>query len=74
MSAKEFKDLDSKQLQEREAELRKELFGLKTQAATEKVKDTSEFKKIKKDIARIKTLQGPLPSRHAAKKQPVTSK
>jgi len=74
MSAKELKELDSKQLQEREAELRKELFDLKTHAATEKVKDTSEFKKIKKDIARIKTLQGSQSAKHAATTQPVTSK
>jgi ribosomal protein L29 len=45
------------QLKEREEELRTELFKLRTNATTEKVKDTSKFRKVKKDIARILTIQ-----------------
>ena len=44
------------QLQEREQELRTQLFKLRTNSATEKVKDVSQFKKVKKDIARILTV------------------
>jgi large subunit ribosomal protein L29 len=54
---KEFRKMAKDQLAEREQELRTELFKLRTTNATEKVKDNSQFRKIKKDIARIKTIQ-----------------
>ena len=54
---KEFRKMAPDQLKEREAQLREELFKLRTGGATEKVKDTSKFRKIKKDIARILTIQ-----------------
>ena len=54
---KEFRKMAKDQLVEREQELRTELFKLRTTNATEKVKDSSQFRKIKKDIARIKTIQ-----------------
>jgi len=53
---KEYRKMANDQLQERERELRQELFKLRTGEATEKVKDTSRFGKIKKDIARIQTI------------------
>lgn len=53
---KEFRKMAKDQLAEREQELRTELFKLRTTSATEKVKDSSQFRKIKKDIARIKTI------------------
>jgi large subunit ribosomal protein L29 len=31
------------------------LFDLRTQTTTEKIEDTSQFKKLRKDIARLKT-------------------
>ncbi len=37
--------------------LRKKLFELRTQSVTEKITDTSQFGKIKKDIARLLTEQ-----------------
>jgi large subunit ribosomal protein L29 len=53
---KEFRGLNDKELQKREQELREELYKARTGEVTEKVKDTSKAGKIKKDIARIKTL------------------
>jgi large subunit ribosomal protein L29 len=53
----EFRKMGSDQLKEREQELRTELFKLRTGGATEKVKDTTKAGKIKKDIARILTIQ-----------------
>jgi large subunit ribosomal protein L29 len=53
---KEFRKMAVDELKEREQELRTELFKLKTQSATEKVQDVSQFRKIKKDIARILTI------------------
>ncbi len=35
--------------------LRKKQFELRTQAVTEKIQDTSQFSKIRKDIARVLT-------------------
>lgn len=37
--------------------LRKKLFELKTQGVTEKIQDTSQYCKIRKDIARLLTEQ-----------------
>ena len=37
--------------------LRKKLFELKTQSVTEKIQDTSQYGKIRKDIARLLTEQ-----------------
>jgi large subunit ribosomal protein L29 len=53
---KEFQKMANDQLKAREAELRDELFKLRTGATTEKVKDTTRPGKIKKDIARIQTI------------------
>jgi large subunit ribosomal protein L29 len=52
----EFRKMAPDLLKEREGELRTELFKLRTGNSTEKVKNTSQFKKIKKDVARIQTL------------------
>jgi ribosomal protein L29 len=57
MSLKELKSLDVAGLAEREADLRKQLFTLRNQAATEKVSDFSQFKKLRADIARVQTLR-----------------
>jgi len=35
--------------------LERKLFDLRSQAATEKLADTSQFKKLRKEIARLKT-------------------
>jgi large subunit ribosomal protein L29 len=53
----EFRKMAPDLLKEREGELRTELFKLRTGNSTEKVKNTSQFKKIKKDVARIQTLR-----------------
>ena len=54
---KEYRKMAGDQLEERERELRSQLFKLRTGGATEKVKDTSQFLKIKRDIARILTIR-----------------
>ncbi len=53
---KEFRKMATDQLKEREQELRTQLFKLRSSSTTEKVKDVSQFKKVKKDIARILTV------------------
>lgn len=53
---KEYRKMAHDELVHKEQELRTDLFKLRTGGATEKVKDTSKAGKLKKDIARIKTL------------------
>lgn len=54
---KSFRAMAKDELAERERELRDELFKLRSGGATEKVKDTSTGRRIKKDIARIVTIR-----------------
>jgi large subunit ribosomal protein L29 len=54
---KEFRKMAGDELAQREQELRSELYKLRTGEVTEKTKDTSKFRKIKKDIARIQTIR-----------------
>jgi large subunit ribosomal protein L29 len=55
MKAKEVHKLSDEEIQVETDRLRKRLFELKTQAVTEKIADTSQFGKVRKDIARILT-------------------
>jgi len=53
----EFKKMAPDLLKEREQELRTELFKIRTGGASEKVKDTTKARKVKRDIARILTIR-----------------
>ena len=53
---KEFKSLDNKQIIEKVAELRKELFDLRFKQATRQLNETHRFSIIKKQIAQLLTL------------------
>ena len=46
------------QLQERLGELKREAFNLRFQAATNQLEKPSRTREVRRDIARIKTLQG----------------
>lgn len=48
----EFKDLSVHDIKEKVDALRRELFSLRINAATQHVKDVSRFKKLRKSIAR----------------------
>lgn len=52
VEVKKFKD---EQLRDELASLQKKLFDLRTSTVTEKVKDTSQFGKIRRNIARVRT-------------------
>lgn len=49
------KKFQEKQLKDELASLQKKLFDLRSQTVTEKVKDTSQFSKTRRNIARINT-------------------
>ena len=53
---KEFKSLDNKQIIEKVAELRKELFDLRFKQATRQLNETHRFSIIKKQIAQLLTI------------------
>ena len=55
MKAKEVHKLSDEEIKVEVKRLRRQFFDLRTQAVTEKIQDTSQFKKIRKDIARVLT-------------------
>ena len=57
MKASEVKDLTPDQLQDQLLKLRKEQFNLRFQSASGQLEKTSRQKQVRRDIARIKTIQ-----------------
>lgn len=57
MKAKETHKLSEEELVIEASRLRRKMFDLRTQAVTEKIQDTSQFGKIRKDLARVLTEQ-----------------
>ena len=55
MTPKEVRKLNDEELDVEVERLKRRHFELRTQAVTEKIEDTSQFAKIKKDIARLMT-------------------
>lgn len=56
MKNKEIREKDASYLNQELAEKVKHLFDLRSQAVTEKLEDPSQFRKTRKEIARIKTI------------------
>lgn len=54
---KELRGLSQEKLAKKESELKKELFDLRFQAATGQLEQTALLNEVKKQIARIKTVQ-----------------
>ena len=57
MKAKELREKSDADLQKELLDLRKAQFGLRMQSATQQLSNTSQIGKVRKDIARIKTVQ-----------------
>ena len=57
MNAKELHDKTPDQLREELANLKKEQFNLRFQAATNQLEGVARVKQVRREIARIKTLQ-----------------
>ena len=57
MKAKEVHKLSDEEIPVEVNRLRKRLYELRTQAVTEKIQDVSQFRKIRRDIARVLTEQ-----------------
>jgi large subunit ribosomal protein L29 len=56
VKAEELRELSIQELVEREKELARELFNLRFQMATGQLSNHTSIKKIKRDIARVKTV------------------
>lgn len=57
MKASELRDLAPDQLEDRLRELREELFNLRFQYATRQLTNTARIREVRKDIARVVTVQ-----------------
>jgi large subunit ribosomal protein L29 len=57
MKAEEFRALTADQLDEQVTRLKKEQFNLRFQRATGQLENTSRVRIVRRDIARIKTVQ-----------------
>lgn len=55
MKGKETSKMRTDEIAPELARLRSELYSMRTKSVTEKVEDTSKFKKIRRDIARLLT-------------------
>ena len=56
MKANELRELSHQELKEKEKEFKDELFNLRFQLATGQLEDTSRIKKVRQNIARVKTV------------------
>ena len=56
MKASELRSKDSKELQTELESLLKAQFGLRMQRATQQLSNTSQMSKVRRDIARVRTL------------------
>lgn len=57
MKAQEIRDLSEKEQRDKMTDLGQEIFNLRFQLATGKIENPSRLKSLRRDIARIKTIQ-----------------
>jgi large subunit ribosomal protein L29 len=67
MKYAEMKDLTAEELRQKEAGLREELFKLRLRQATAQVENPMRIRKLRRDIARIRTAQQALTGAAAGK-------
>jgi large subunit ribosomal protein L29 len=58
MKASELRDKDVAELNQELSELLKAQFGLRMHKATQQLQNTSQLKKVRRDIARVRTVLG----------------
>ena len=56
MTAEDIRELDTAVIEKKIDELKKDLFNLRFQSAVGQLENTAEIKKVKKTIARMKTI------------------
>lgn len=58
MKPKDLRELTDEELAQRGVDAEKELFALRLQQATAKIEKPSRIRELRRDIARVRTLQG----------------
>ena len=56
MKAKEIREMSAAELETKIAELKKDLFNLRLQLATNQLDNTNKITEVKRDIARVNTV------------------
>lgn len=56
MKAREFKEMSEAELRQKEKEITEQLFNLKFQHATGQLENTARLPRVRKDLARVKTV------------------
>lgn len=56
MKAKEIREMSAAELETKIAELKKDLFSLRLQHATNQLDNTNKISEVKRDIARVNTV------------------
>ena len=56
MKAKEIREMSAAELETKIAELKKDLFNLRLQQATNQLDNTNKISEVKRDIARVNTV------------------
>ena len=56
MKAKEIREMSAAELETKIAELKKDLFNLRPQHATNQLDNTNKISEVKRDIARVNTV------------------
>lgn len=56
MKAKEIREMSAAELENKIAELKKDLFNLRLQHATNQLDNTNKISEVKRDIARVNTV------------------
>jgi len=74
MNMQEIKELSEKERVEKLSDLREEYFNLKFQLAMGKIENPGRLKYMRRDIARILTLQGDQPETEAKPAEAKTDK
>ncbi len=70
MKASEIRDLSEKERQEKVDDLQQESFNLKFQLATGKIENPGRLRLMRRDIARIKTIQQELAAKGDGEENP----
>jgi len=56
VKAREFKEMSEAELRQKEKEITEQLFNLKFQHATGQLENTARLPRVRKDLARVKTV------------------
>ena len=66
MKASELRGKSADELQQELAQLLRAQFGLRMQKATQQLSNTSQLRKVRKDIARVRTVMAGITSKEKA--------